>query len=106
MRAAVFAVVLAIHVALFLLLTALRAPVLHPNDWQAPAVAFFLEPTPAPAVPAQDTPAQQTLTQPTAHPRAPAAIQPPQPQPDTQAISPPAVAPDWRHELEITANNQ
>jgi hypothetical protein len=109
MRAAVFAVVLAIHVALFLLFSALRGTVLHSDDWQAPSVAFFLEPTAAPATASQSIPAEQTLTHPTtrtpARPPVPAAMAP-QPQPETQAITPPAEVPDWRHELQIAANNQ
>jgi hypothetical protein len=107
MRATVFLVVVALHIALFFVFAVRRGSAPGPDATESPTVAFFLPLAPAP----QTIPAEPEVPRPTATARAaartnrPAAFAPPQP--ETEAISPPAAAaPDWPHELEIAANNQ
>src|SRR5690242_6593048 len=105
MRAAVFLVVVALHLALFFVFALFRSPAPRSNATEVSSVAFFLPLTPA----AETAAGEPKVPHPTAHTPArtnrPAAIA--APQPETRAITPSApITPDWRHELEIAANNQ
>jgi hypothetical protein len=112
MRAAVFLVVLAIHVALFLVFAMHPGPAPLDVDRLTPAIAFFVprEPKSLPAEYANSAPttahagAKQWHRAPQTAEKPEAAV-PPQTQPPDNSITPPA-APDWRREMEIAANNQ
>jgi hypothetical protein len=114
MRVATILVVLIIHVALFILFATLRTPLPRPDEQEAPSMAFFLPPdevdTTAKGAP-QSPPAAQ-VAHPTSPQRAAAAaakspgeiVRPQPPQPSNSITVPPA--PDWRHEMQIAANNE
>jgi hypothetical protein len=111
MRAAVFLVVLAFHVGLFFLFAVLRSPKpLHHDDEQAFSLAFLL-PLQAEKAPIENTASAPTTVRAGAASgrkraqTAVAASAPPQPPAPSEAITTPEVAPDWRHELQIAANN-
>ncbi len=111
MRTAIFLLVLAIHVALFLVFA--TRPASLNLDPRAPGIAFLVPP-PKP----ESLPAEHAIPAPTvAHDGARQGARPPQTAQKTErAASPqtqppdnsstPAAAPDWRHEMQIVANNQ
>jgi hypothetical protein len=115
MRVAAIVVVLIIHVALFILFATLRSTLPRSEaEEEAPSMAFFLPPdevdTTATGAP---QPLQTALPPHPASPKravpaagqSPGAIVRPEPQPPSNAISvPPAT--DWRHEMQIAANNE
>ncbi|MFL6601478.1 MAG: hypothetical protein ACJ8R9_09110 [Steroidobacteraceae bacterium] len=112
MRVATIFFVLIIHVVFFLIFATLRRPVAPAGKQDTPAAAvFFLPPNDTTR---QDTSQPPTIAQaaqpprpkrPTAAPaKSAAAIATPQREPAANAITAPA-APDWRHELQIAANN-
>jgi hypothetical protein len=116
MRAALLLLVLAVHLAVFFLFAALRSPVSRTKDTGLPSIAFWVplfEPKSAPET--QPTGPVPRVDGTMRMPRVPSAARTPQrvapnpvapePTPESTAITPPAV-PDWRHELEIAANNQ
>jgi hypothetical protein len=113
MRAAVFLVVLAIHVALFFVFAVFRNLTPRSSAQPPSTVVFFVPPTAHStpgqvAVPHPNTPGTAAV-RPRPVPQQPAAVPDspllPAPEPDSNAITEPTV-PDWRQELQVAANNQ
>ena len=113
MRVATICVVLIIHVVFFILFAALRSPLPRAGQEEEPSMAFFLPPdevdTAAEVAPQSPTRAQAARRPipkraAAATARSPDAIVRPEPEPPPSAITVPA-APDWRHEMQIAANN-
>jgi hypothetical protein len=113
MRVATVCVVLIIHVVFFILFAALRSPLPRASQEEEPSMAFFLPPDEVDTA-AEVAPQSPTTPQAARRPipkraaaataRSPDAIARPEPQSPPNAITMPA-APDWRHEMQIAANN-
>ena len=105
MRVATIVVVLVIHVVFFLLF-ALRSPAPRAGKEETPAMAFLLlrDERPQPPTTAQAAQPARPRRATAAPAKSPAAIVTPEREPPSNAITAPA-APDWRHELQIAANN-
>jgi hypothetical protein len=114
MRAATFAAVLALHAALAALFLTLHGPTPPKERYEVPTVAVFLpfDATTQPTQPSKrEAPAAQTTGRTghsasprRAHPSPPAQETPPE-EPTPQSITLP-VAPDWREEARIAANDE
>lgn len=113
MRVAAIVVVLIIHVGLFVLFATLRNTLPRSDqEEEVPSMAFFLPPDEVDTT-ATGAPQPQTVLPHPASPKraagaavkSPGAIVRREPQPPSNAISvPPAT--DWRHEMQIAANNE
>jgi hypothetical protein len=110
MRVATFVVVLLVHVLFLLAFTQLRQSGPQLVEYRVAAEAFFVDPVlttgPEPKKSVErPSRASARRSAATTLPAPSASVQP-ESQPESTAITAPTTAPDWRNELQITANNQ